>query len=93
MVHMTTIITKDKDWIKDQIERGIQGFFDMEGDYFINLMMKYIYEQIYLSGCAINSESEIDDPAKLQIIIDIPDPDKCIDTIDNLDRKTVHLDN
>ena len=46
-----------------------------------------------LSGCVINSESETDDSAKLQIIIDIPDPDKCIDTIVNLDRKTVHMDN
>lgn len=92
MALMTTIIVKDKDWLKDQIERGIQGFFDMEGEYFVNLMMKYVYQQIYLSGCGINSESETDDPAKLQIFIDIPVPDECIDAIDNISRKTVHLD-
>ena len=92
MVHMTTIIIKDKEWLNDQIECGMQGFFDMEGEYFVNLMMKYVYQQLYLSGCGINSESETDDPAKLQISIDIPDPDKCIDTIDNISRKSVLSD-
>ncbi len=89
---MTAIIVKDKEWFKDQIERGIQGFFDMEGEYLVNLMMKYVYHQIYLSGCGINSESETDDPAKLQILIDIPVPDKCNDIIEIISRKSVHLD-
>ena len=48
---MTTVIMKDKVWLKEQIERGIQGFFDMEGEYIFNLMMKYIYEQNPLGMC------------------------------------------
>ena len=68
----------------EEIESGIQGFFESEGDYLITLMRKYVCEQIFLSGCAVNIESETDDPAVLTIEIDIPDPDTCVDRIDNI---------
>ena len=87
---MTTIISKDRDWLKDEIESGIQGFFDNEGDYFVNLIMKYVLEQIYLSGVSINSESDNDDPAILRIELRIPNPDKCCDIMGHLSTKSVH---
>ena len=89
---MTTVITKDKEWLKNEIEKGLDAFFEMEYDYLINMMMRYVYEQIYLSGCSLNTENPVDEPAKLHIVLDIPLPDQCIDTIDNISRKSVLLD-
>ena len=89
---MTTVITKDKDWLKNEIEKGIDSFLEMEYEYLIGLMKRYIYEQIYISGCSLNSQSPTDDPAELRIVIDIPVPDKCIDAMENISRKSVHLD-
>lgn len=92
MYTMTTVIVKNKEWLKEQIEKGIDSFFETEYDYLVDLMMRYTYEQIYVSGCSLNSESPTDYPAELRIVIDIPDPDKCIDTIDNISRKSVFSD-
>ncbi|MBR4685962.1 MAG: hypothetical protein IKP04_05475 [Candidatus Methanomethylophilaceae archaeon] len=89
---MTTVIMKDKDWLKNEIEKGIDSFLEMEYEYLIGLMKRYIYEQIYISGCSLNSQSPTDDPAELRIVIDIPDPDKCIDTMENISRKSVFMD-
>ena len=89
---MTTVITKDKEWLKNEIEKGLDAFLEMEYEYLINMMMRYVYEQIYLSGCSLNVENPVDEPAKLHIVLDIPLPDQCIDTIDNISRKSVLLD-
>jgi len=92
MVTMTAIITKDKEWLKKEIEKGIDAFFESEHEYLINLMMRYVYEQIYVTGCSLNIENPIDEPAKLHIVLDILMPDQCIDTIDNISRKSVLQD-
>lgn len=89
---MTTIITKDQDWLKKEIENGIDAFFEMEYEYLVNLMMRYVYKQIYVLGCSLNSENPVDEPAELHIVLDIPMPDQCIDTIDNISRKSIVLD-
>ena len=92
MVTMTTVITKDKEWFKKEIEKGIDAFLEMEYEYLVNLMMRYVYEQIYVTGCSLNAENPVDEPAKLHIVIDIPAPDQCIDTIDNIGRRSVIMD-
>ncbi len=88
---MTTVITKDQEWLKKEIEKGIDSFFETECEYLVELMTRYIYKQIYVSGCSLNSESPIDEPAKLQIVIDVPVPDDCIETIDGISRKSVYF--
>lgn len=74
---MTTVIRKDKEWLREEIECGIQGFIEMNMESICNTVMNEIYKQIYLSACEMNSESGADSPAKLVIEIDIPRPDEC----------------
>lgn len=51
--------------------------------------MKYVYEQIFLSGCAINSlEGETSD-AVITISIPLPDPEKCTEYIDEVNRVSI----
>ena len=78
------IIDKDKTWLKERIERGIDGFIDCEREYLTTLLMKYIYEDIFLSGCSINSRDEATSEAILQIRIPLPNPDTCADFVDGL---------
>lgn len=44
---------------------------------------------VLVTGCSLNLNSPIDDPAELRIIIDIPNPDNCVDVVENLSRKSV----
>ena len=78
------IIDKDKEWLKERIERGIDGFIDCEREYLTTLLMKYVYEDIFLSGCSINSHDEGTSEAILQIRIPLPDPDSCAELVDGL---------
>ena len=78
------IIDKDKDWLKQRIEKGIEGFIDCEREYLITLLMKYVYEDIFLSGCSINSRDEATSEAILQIRIPLPDSDTCGDLVDGM---------
>lgn len=87
MVTMTTVISKDGEWLKNEIECGIESFLDMEHEHIVKLLMRYVYEQIFLSGCCDNIESPGDDPVKFHIVIDIPVPDKCVDIINSAGRK------
>ena len=89
---MTTVIKKDKNWLKEEIENGVYGYLDLQAESLSNIIMKYVYEQIYLSACAVNIESETDDPGKLIIEIDIPTPDECVDAIDNLGSRSLFKD-
>ena len=84
MVTMTTIINEDKEWLKDQVKQGIDGFIDCEREYLTTLLMKYIYEDIFLSGCSINSRDEATSEAILQIRIPLPDADKCAEYVEGL---------
>jgi len=86
---MTTIINKDKEWFKDQVRRGIEGFIESESDYLTELLMKYVYEQIFLSGCAINSLDEATSDAVITISIPLPDPEKCTEYIDEMNRVNI----
>ena len=74
---MTTVIRKDKEWLREEIECGIQGFIEMNMENICDAVMNEVYRQIYLSACEMNIESEADAPAKLVIEIDIPRPDEC----------------
>ena len=78
------IIEKDKEWLKERIERGIDGFIECEREYLTTLLMKYIYEDIFLSGCSINSRDEATSEAVLQIRIPLPNPDICAELIDGV---------
>jgi len=78
------IIDKDKEWLKERIERGIDGFIDCERVYLTTLLMKYVYEDIFLSGCSINSRDEATSEAILQIRVPLPDPDTCAELVDGL---------
>lgn len=84
MVHMTAIINEDKEWFKDQVRKGIDGFIDCEREYLTELLMRYVYEGIFLSGCSINSRDEATSEAILQIRIPLPDPDTCAELIDGI---------
>ena len=89
---MSEIIEKDKAWLKEMIERGIDGFIDCQRDYLTELLMKYIYEEIFLSGCSINSHDEATSEAILQIRIPLPDPDTCADLIDGMKPVSIFTD-
>lgn len=78
------IIDKDKEWLKERIERGIEGFIDCEREYLTTLLMKYIYEDIFLSGCSINRRDGSASEAILQIRIPLPDPDTCAEYVDGM---------
>ncbi len=81
---MTTVIKKDKEWLREEIECGIQGFMEMNMDSICSRIMEEIYKQIYLSACELNLES--DSSAKLVIEIDIPRPDECARAIYSLEE-------
>ncbi len=81
---MSEIIEQDKVWLKERIERGIDGFIDCEREYLTELLMRYVYEDIFLSGCSINSRDEATSEAILQIRIPLPDPDTCAEFVDGL---------
>ena len=72
---MTTVIMKDKDWLKEQIESGIQGFLENESEYLISLIKKYVYEQIYLAAIIPHSESDQEGCASISININIVAPE------------------
>lgn len=78
------IIDKDKDWLKQRIEKGIEGFIDCEREYLTTLLMKYVYEDIFLSGCSINSRDVATSEAILQIRIPLPEPDTCAEFVDGM---------
>jgi len=81
---MSDIIDKDKVWLKERIEGGIDGFIDCEREYLTEFLMRYVYEDIFLSGCSINSRDEATSEAILQIRIPLPDPDTCAELIDGM---------
>ncbi|MBR6214418.1 MAG: hypothetical protein IKQ67_07255 [Candidatus Methanomethylophilaceae archaeon] len=81
---MSNIINKDKEWFKDQVLEGIEGFIDCEREYLTELLMKYVYEQIFLSGCAINSRDGAVSEAVITINIPLPDPDRCAEFVNNM---------
>ena len=89
---MTTVILKDEEWLKNEMEKGIDAFLEIEHEYLVNLMMRYIYEQIYITGCSLNTKKQTDDPAELHIVINIPKPDQCIDTMENISRRSILSD-
>ena len=80
---MTNIIRKDNDWLKEEIERGIRGYIEMNLDNICNTIMKDVYKQLFLSACIETAEGESDEPAKLVIEIDIPDPELCAEAINS----------
>ena len=84
---MTTVIMKDKDWLKEQIESGIQGFLENESDYLVSFIKKYVYEQIYLAAIIPHSESDQEGCASISININIVAPDKCYEISTDLTRK------
>lgn len=86
---MTAIINEDKEWFKDQVRKGIDGFIDCEREYLTELLMKYIYEQIFLSGCAINSREGAVSEATISINIPLPDPDSCAEYFDAMKQVTI----
>ena len=42
---MTAIINEDKEWFKDQVKQGIEGFIDCKREYLTELLMKYVYDK------------------------------------------------
>ncbi len=84
MVIMTTIINKDKEWFKNQVRDGIEGFIDCEREYLSELLMKYVYEQIFLSGCAINTSDDAVSEVTITISIPIPNPEKCVEYLEEI---------
>lgn len=89
MVTMTTIINKDKEWFKDQVKQGIEGFIDCEREYLTELLMKYVYEQIFLSGCAINSCEGATSEAVITISIPLPNPDMCAENVEGMRQVSI----
>ncbi|GEM_PF-1216800 len=83
---MTIVIEKDKEWLREEIECGIQGFIEMNMESICSRIMEEIYKQIYLSACEMNMESERDSPAKLVIEIDVPRPEECARAICGLEE-------
>lgn len=92
MLTMSNIIEKDREWLKEQVEEGVEAFIETEYEYLVGILTRYVCRQLYIAGCGINSENRTNEPAKLQIVIDIPAPDKCIETIDNIGRRSVIMD-
>ncbi len=86
---MTATIDMDSKWLKEQIEMGIGSFLECEKDYLSGLLMKYIYEQLFISGCAINGRFESGSETVLTISIPIPDPEKCAEYIENMRRVSI----
>jgi len=89
MVIMTTIINEDKDWFKNQVKEGIEGFIDCEREYLTELLMKYVYEQIFLSGCIISSSGGVVSEAFLIINIPLPDSKRCVDFVEDLKQVSI----
>ena len=81
---MSDIIDTDRAWLKERIKEGIEGFIDCEREHLTELLMKYVYEAIFLSGCSINSSDDTASEAVLQIRIPIPDSGTCDDIIDGI---------
>ena len=69
---MFKTIDKDKTWLNEQIDEGIQAFIDNEGEYLKELLKRYILQQIFLSGCALNAKEDQGPSAELTISISIP---------------------
>ena len=44
MITMTTVIVKDKEWLKEKIEKGVDSFLEMEYEYLVEMMMRYTYQ-------------------------------------------------
>ena len=80
---MATVITKDKAWLEKEIEDGIEAFLDCEHEHIVTMLRKYVLQQIFVSGCSINIESENDEKAILSVIMDIPDPNTCTDVVND----------
>ncbi len=81
---MTTVLCKDKDWFKNEIENAVDGFLDSQRELLCHLLMKYVYEQIFMTACAEHSSAEGTSEATLVIKIPIPDPDTCCELWDGL---------
>ena len=79
---MTHLLIRDKAWLIDEIETAVDGFLDLERDILIDLITKRVFEQIFMSACAANTDDSCTSEATLQINIPIPDPDACAELID-----------
>ena len=63
---MSNIIEKDREWLKEQVEEGVEAFIETEYEYLVGILTRYVCRQLYIAGCAINSENPTDEPSDRQ---------------------------
>ena len=84
MVTMTQIVYKDEQWLKEQIQLGVQGYLDCEIERIAETVTEYVMRQIFNSSCAEYSESASQERGKVLIESSIPSPEECCQRLDSL---------
>lgn len=74
---MSETVTKDPEWLVEQIEAGIQGYLERESERIIDSIKNYIMEQIRDIMYLEHSESDATEGAVVSISFEVPDPVEC----------------
>ena len=83
---MTAIKSIKPEWLKEQIESGVQGYLECEIERISALVTKYVVQQIIDNLYLHHSEWPVDEDAEANIRIAIPDPYECLERLNSSER-------
>ena len=78
---MSETVTKNPEWLIEQIEAGIMGYLERESENIIESIKNYIMEQIHDIMYLEHSESEVEEGATVNIEFSVPTPGECAGAI------------
>ena len=78
---MSETVTKNPEWLVEQIEAGIQGYLERESERIIDSIRDYIMEQIRDIMYLEHSESDAEEGATVNIEFSVPTPGECAKAI------------
>ena len=82
---MSETIVRNPEWLREQIEAGIQGYLEAESDRIIESIRGHIMNQIRDIMYLEHSESEAMGGATVNISFEIPDSAECARGIGTLE--------
>ena len=74
---MSETVTKNPEWLIEQIEAGIMGYLERESENIIESIKNYIMEQIHDIMYLEHSESDAEEGATVNIEFSVPTPGEC----------------
>ena len=78
---MTTLIRQNKDWLQEIIAGSIEDLLEEQREKIVDAVTKAVIGQVFAAGCVSQAQIVSNQCGKLVIEIDLPDPETCVDFI------------